>query len=985
MNFLFKLVWQNRAGGWQRAALTLMALLCGVGVWLLPVRYPAAENSKARTSPVITRANAAERLAKLPLAFEADRGPGDSAQRFTARGQQFTLCLAESEAALVKPSAESKLKAQISNLKSLRLRWLAANPHPALEGLAPLPGKSNYFIGADPRQWRTDVPSFARVRYRQLYPGIDLIFYGGSEDQRQLEYDFLIAPHADPRQIKLAFSGVGKLELADNGDLLLHTGDEIVRQRRPVAYQMTAQGRAPVTADYVINNGQIGFRLGPYDHDLPLVIDPLILYSSYLGGSSTDIAYGIAVDREGNIYLTGQTFSPNFPVKAPFDTMLDGANDAFVMKLDPTGTRVLFSTYIGGRSSNDRGLGIAVDNGENVYFVGETSSLNFPTVNAAQAVARGNGDGFAVKLNTSGNVLLYSTYLGGGFSDVAYAVALDRFDNAYITGRTDSTNFPTRNPIQAALRGQRDAFVLRLDPDGALVASTYLGGTPAASGARDDEAGYGIAVDRLQNVYVAGFTASANFPNVNALQSNFGGVEDGFVAKLDLSAARIIYSTFLGGARGDRARGIAGESFCTPYVTGYTFSADFPVKNALQANIGGAADAFITKLNSSGASLVYSTFLGGSEDENTGLISDATPVGSIFVDALGYAFVTGKTASPNFPVVRALQAGRRGDDDAFLAKLDPAGSALVFSSYFGTSFTGNNGFAERGLGLAVDSGGLIYVTGQVLGTDLFTLQPLQNKYNGGLSDAFILKVGTSDIVSVAPVSAASFNGAQLASEGIVALFGSALATEVVTANTLPLPTNLQGTSVKVTDKTGTERPAPLFFVSPNQINLQIPPGTAPGAATITITRPQGEPVSTVAQIEATAPALFAANPTGQGVAAAIALRIKPDGAQSFEPVAQFDPVSQHFVAVPIDLGAEGDQVFLILFGTGLRNRSALEAVTVRVGGVAVQPSYVGAQGGFVGFDQVNLALPRSLGGRGELTIEMTVDGLIANAVSVAVR
>jgi uncharacterized protein (TIGR03437 family) len=983
MNFSFKLIWQKRASSFQRAALILTVLLGVTSLWLFPTHDSPVEHSTASSRLPITRASAAERLGQLPLAFAAS---GD--QEFTARGQRFTLCLAENVAVLVKPSASSNLKSNISSLKaqSVRLHWLNANPHPALEGLSPLPGKVNYFIGNNPRQWQTDLPTFARVRYRQLYAGIDLIFYGGAEDQQQLEYDFVIAPHADPQQIKLVFSGADKLELADNGDLLLHIAGETLRQRRPVAYQMTAHGRAEVTANYFINDGQISFRLGAYNHELPLVIDPLIVYSSYLGGNNTDIAQGIAVDREGNIYLTGQTFSPNFPVRAPFDTMLDGANDAFVMKLDSTGRRVLFSTYIGGRSSNDRGLGIAVDNGENVYFVGETASLNFPTVNAAQSSARGNGDAFAVKLNTSGNTLLYSTYLGGGFSDVAYAVALDRFDNAYITGRTDSTNFPVKNPIQATLRGQRDVFATLLDPDGVLLAQTFLGGTPATSGGgRDDEAGFGIAVDRLQNAYITGATTSADFPNLNAAQRNFAGVEDAFVAKLDLRAAKLIYATFLGGTRVDGARGIALDGFGNAYVTGYTLSADFPVQNALQPNYASGSDAFVTKLNANGSAIVYSTFLGGNEEENTGLISEPIPIGSIFVDSLGYAYITGKTGSANFPVVRALQAERRGDDDAFLAKLDPAGSSLVFSTYFGTSFTGNNGFEERGLGLALDTGGAIFVTGQILGGNMFTTLPLQTSYGGGLSDAFILKVTTPDIINVAPVSAASFNGAQLAPEGIVALFGSGLATGFATADTLPLPTTLEGTSVKVTDKSGTERLAPLFFVSPNQINLQIPPATTSGAATITVNRPEGAPISAVVQIEAVAPALFTANPTGQGVAAAVALRIKADGAQSFEPVAQFDPVSQRFVALPLDLGAEGDQVFLILFGTGLRNRSALEAVTVRIGGVNVEAGYVGAQGGLVGFDQVNLPVPRGLAGRGEVTIEMMVEGLMVNPVSINVR
>lgn len=978
MNDRYKFVCHSTA--WRLAAGLALLLVC---CWLLP---PKLINTSHHD--LVTTSLAAEKLSGLPLSFEENRGQMNAAVRYFARGRGYGLYLTAQEAVLqlrggVESTEATPLRGtctKVTTDSQIHLRWLGSH-NPTPEPLDALPGKSNYFIGNDPQGWHTDVPTFERVRYRQLYPGIDLIFYGR---QRELEYDFVLAPQADPAQIKLALNGADKLEINEHGDLLIHTGGTAVRQHRPVAYQQTPQGRVNIEAAFTLDEAQLGFRLGAYDRNLPLVIDPLVLYSSYLGGDNRDIAYGIAVDHEGSIFLTGQTYSPNFPTKSPVDTQLDGTNDAFVLKLNASGSQLLFSTYIGGRGSNDRGWAIAVDAAGNVYFCGETNSLNFPTANAVQSITRGNGDGFATKLNIAGNVLLYSTYLGGSFSDAAYAIALDRFDNAYLTGRTDSANFLTKNALQSSLRGSRDAFVLRLDPDGVLVASTYLGGAPATLGGRDAEAGYGIAVDSQQMVYVTGYTSSPTFPIANALQANFGGIEDAFVAKLNLPTAQLIYSTYLGGQDADAGCGVTVDAFGNVYVTGVTLSTNFPRLNALQPNSGGMADAFITKLNAKGSALVYSTFLGGSGDENTALLTDPEPIGSVAVDALGYVYLTGKTGSSNFPVARALQPQRNGDNDAYITKLDPAGSALIYSTYFGTSFTGNNGFEERGLGLAVQ-GGNVYVTGQMLGTDLFTLSPFQNKYGGGLSDAFITKIGTPDILTAAPVSAASFNGAQLAPESIIALFGSGLAADTQAATTLPLPTTLQGSSVKVTDRLGVERLAPLFFVSPNQINLLIPPGTATGAARLTVTPKDGPMISAVVQIEAAAPALFTATASGQGLAAAIALRIKQDGTQLFERVADFDVAQQRFVAVPIDLGAATDQTYLLLFGTGLRGRSNLDAVQIRIGGLAIAPQSVGAQGDLVGLDQINLPLPRSLAGRGEVTIEMTVDGLIANPVTVSIR
>lgn len=950
----------------------VLGLLVGALTGCSPARWWQAERTPAAAR--LTPLQVHEALLRQPLGFEETRAAADSAPRFIARGQNYSLLLtaAATTLQLHAPGA--------SQQPALDLQFIGGAQPAPLEATDQLARRSNYFLGNDPRAWRTDVPQYARVRRRAVYPGVDVVFYG---HQQQLEYDFIVAPHADPSRIKLACRGAEQLTIDEQGDLLLTLTGEQLRMRKPIVYQETNKGRRAIAGSYVIDEDQqVGFQLGAYDPEQTLIIDPVLCYSTFFGGNNTDIGYGIAVDRQGNIYVTGQTSSLNFPTKNPLEAVLEGASDAFVMKLSANGGTVIFSTYLGGRNPGDKGAAVAVDAAGNIYLTGETTSINFPVVNAAQPNYRGNTDAFMVKLNIEGNTLLYSTFLGGTLPDAAFGLALDRFDNAYITGRTQSANFPTRNALQPTLRGPRDAFVARYDPNGVLAYATFLGGdTVSGTG---DEAGYGIAVDSLQNVYVTGFTSSSTFPMLNALQRNFGGGEDAFVTKLDAQGAALIYSTYLGGARVDNARSIAVDALGNAYVTGYTLSTDFPRANALQSSYGGNIDAFVARLNANGTALIYSTFLGGDGEENTGLITDGTPVGTIAVDALGNAYVTGKTESSNFPVARAVQAELRGDTDAFLAKFDPAGAALIYSTYLGSTFTGNTGFEERGLSLALDNFGDVFLTGQMLKSDFPTALAVQAGYGGGLSDAFISKICAPDIVTIAPVSAASFIGAALAPASIVTAFGSNLANETAAATGLPLPTMLAGTSVTVKDKDGVERPAPLFFVSPNQVNFQIPPDTAAGRATLTITNALAAPVSATVLITPVAPGLFAANANGQGVAAAIALRIKEDGAQSFEPVAQLNDEGR-LVAVPIELGPETDQVFLILFGTGLRQRTTLDNIAVRIGGVEVVALYAGAQGSFVGQDQVNLPLPRSLAGRGEVLVTMTVDGVLANAVSITVR
>ncbi len=965
-----------------RSRASLLALLIGAGATcIVGDGSVLSRRAQSRSQPV-TRANTEkllrdrviESFSELPLSFEANYGQADPAAQFIARGQGYTLFLNSTEAVFALKGA--------ANQSAITLGLLNASSDPPPEAMGPLPGKSNYFIGNDPRLWRTDVPNYSRVRYRDVYPGVDVVYYG---ERRQLEYDFVVAPRGDPNRIRLSVEGAENTAFDERGDLLFNIGNEQLRMRKPVVYQEANGLRRQVEGRYILLGDQtVGFQLGDYDANQTLVIDPIVEYSTFFGGSGTDLAYGIAVDQRRNVYITGQTSSLNFPTKNPFEAVLSGANDAFVMKLNAQGSAVVFSTYIGGRNPGDRGWGIAVDKDGNVYFTGETTSLNFPTVNAAQTSFRGTADAFVSKLNIEGNVLLYSTYLGGSLFDAAYGIALDRFDNAYITGRTGSQNFPTKNPMQPGLRGQFDVFVARFNANGEVLVSTYLGGEPATGVTRDEETGYGIALDALQNIYITGFTSTPNFPLVNPIQRIFGGVEDAFVAKLNSAASEIIYSTFLGGMRADNGRGIAVDSLGDAYVIGYTLSSDFPRANALQQLYGGSGDGFVAKLNAQGNALIYSTFLGGIGAENSGLASDITPSCAIAVDALGFAYVTGKTESDNFPSVRAIRSTLQGDTDAFIAKLDPAGSALIFSTYMGSTFTGMTGFEERGLGIAIDGQGGIYVTGQVLKSDFMTISPVQTSYGGGLSDAFITKISLPDIVSVAPVSAASFNGAAIAPESIVSAFGAGMASGTEIATTVPLPTSLLGTSVIVKDKAGIERAAPLFFVSPGQINFLVPPGTVTGKATLTIANPQATDLTSTVWVESVAPGLFTATANGQGVAAAVALRVKSDGATSFDPVSRLDDLGR-VVAVPIDLGDETDQVFLILFGTGFRNRSSVEKVMMQIGEVATPVLFAGAQGEFIGQDQINVRLPRSLAGRGNVTVAMAVDGAIANFVSVNIR
>jgi hypothetical protein len=700
-----------------------------------------------------TDAYLVESYGKLPLQFEENQGQTDEAVRFLSRGAGYSVYFTADEAVLVlaKPdpgakrngrsllgSRETKSPAQAQSV-ALRLRLVGVAPTPNASGRDALPGKVNYFIGSDPAKWRTNVPTYAKVHYREVYPGIDLVYHG---NQRQLGYDFVVAPGADPNKIVLDFQGADKLEIDTQGDLVLHTTSGDVRQRKPVIYQKIDGVRREIDGGYAIKDAnRIGFELAAYDTSLPLIIDPVLAYASYLGGSGGDSGTGIAADAGGNTYVTGITASTNFPT-TPGAVQLNviGGPHVFVTKLNPAGSALVYSTYLGG-SSLDYGRGIAVDTSGNAYVTGYTQSIDFPvTVGVFQPFNLGYYDAFVTKLNSTGSALVYSTYLGGDSSDFGMGIAVDAAGDAYVTGQTGSgsTSFPTTpGAFQPAYAGgPYDAFVTKLNPTGsALVYSTFLGGGASDAGGFALDAGSSIAIDSDDNAYVTGSTDSTNFPTTpGAFQTTYlrNCCEfppfHAFVTKLNPAGSALVYSTYLGGGSSDGGSGIKVDAGGNAYVTGSTSSIDFPTTiGAFQATFAGDfRDAFVTKLNPAGTALVYSSFLGGSSDDSAS---------GIAVDAIGNAYVTGGTASINFPTtLGAPQPINGGGLDAFVMKLNPIGSALVYSTYIGGT---NNDF---GASITVDTTGNAYVAGQTGSSNFPTTSGAFQPVSAGGYDAFVAKI-----------------------------------------------------------------------------------------------------------------------------------------------------------------------------------------------------------------------------------------------------
>jgi hypothetical protein len=617
----------------------------------------------------------------------------------------------------------------------LRLEFVGADGGATLTGEDFTGGQVNFLLGDDPAGWRRNLPAFGSLRYRRLYPGIDLAYRAG---ERGLKSEFIVAPGADPAAIRFRYPEARAVRL-EGGDLVVAAGAGEVRERAPVLYQLDGGRRVPVEGRFQLHpDGAVGFAVGEYDPSRPLYIDPELQFSTFLGGSSLDYVTGLAVDSVGRVTVAGWTDSANFPTLNAFRAR-GGGVDAFVVRYNAAGTAIDFATYLGG-SGDDRAFAVAVDGSGQAVLAGYTTSSNFPVLAAAQGTLAGGKDAFLVKLNAAGTGLVFSTYLGGSGQDEARSVAVDSAGGIYVAGNTYSSNFPTLSAFQTMNAGGQDGFLAKFSAGGSRLYSTLLGG-------QADDRINAVAVDAAGQAYVTGGTSSANFPVAGALQPSLAGGQDAFVTKVSAAGSQLIYSTYLGGSGGgtgapEEGAGIAVDSSGNAYVAGTTSSVNFPAVNAYQAtHRGGTLDAFVAKLNAAGNALLFSTYLGGG-GADYGL--------AIALDASGIPYVAGQTNSWNFPTKDPLQAAGAGLQDAFVTQISPTGAALLFSSYLGGAQ------ADGATAIAAGASGTIHVAG-VTQSSNFPLRNALQALHAGLLDSFVARIqgyvaAPPQAVSVSPSS-----------------------------------------------------------------------------------------------------------------------------------------------------------------------------------------------------------------------------------------
>jgi hypothetical protein len=585
--------------------------------------------------------------------------------------------------------------------------------------------KYNFFLGNDRSRWQTNVPNYKDIIYQDIYPGIDLKYFGR---EGHLEYDLIVAAGADPSQIKIAYDGAESIRINKSGNLEINTGWDKIVELRPDVYQMVDGNRSKIECDYsLLSDNTFGFNIkSDYDADRPLIIDPVLVYSTYLGGTDSDDGYGIALDSDSNLYITGRTHSMDFPYFDAYDDSYNGGDfDIFVTKLSGGGNSLVFSTFIGG-SGWDQGNGIAVDNSGNAYIIGHTTSSDFPTINPLDDSLDGYSDACVAKLSANGDVLMYSTYLGGGSFDFGRGIAVDGADHAYVTGHTNSSDFPTANAYDASLSGFSDAFVCKLATDGsAFDYSTFLGGS-------GNEHGWSIIVDATGHALIGGDTESPDFPLVSPVDDSLGGTTDAYVTKFAVDGSAPILSTYLGGESGvDIAYSVALGLNSNIYIGGWTNSTDFPTTLGCDTVLNGSGDAFVAKIYSTGDSLIYGTYLGGSAND---------AIYSIAVDDESFPYIAGYTESSDFPILHAVDSTFGGTKEAFICKFSIAGISPLYSTFAGGS--GN----DQAWGIALDANKNIYVGGDTESPDFPTVSPYQGSL-GGSSAAFALKISHSCIDS----------------------------------------------------------------------------------------------------------------------------------------------------------------------------------------------------------------------------------------------
>lgn len=711
----------------------------------------------------MSRSNAqvVKNFGRLPLTFEANQGQASGQVKFLSRGKGYTALLTAGGMVLNLRSSRiegsksgNRSQAQKSLSTTLQFHLLGANQNPKIVGEDLQPGRVNYFFGKDASQWHTNLPTYGKIRYKSVYPGIDLLYYG---NHQQLEYDFAVAPGADPRQIQFEIKGASETALDDDGNLVLSTNGAKLHFQTPVIYQESNGRRLPVNGGYTMKDAShIGFQVANFDASKPLVIDPVLVYSTYLGGSGSDQPTGIAVDNSGNVYIAGYTDSIDFPLAA-LGSLPSATDHVFVAKLDSTGSNLIYADYIGG-NSDDYAVALVLDSTNQVYVTGSTQSGNFPVVNAYQSQQPGPYTGFLTRVSADGSALLYSTYLGGNNSDQPAGLAIDGLGEVFVAGYTQSPNFPVMNAYQpSALPNQGGiygtyGFLTKFSSGGSsVVYSTYFAGNSNL-----EEGGCcwvspfseisAITADSNGNAYVAGTTNTYNFPvtsgtflTSNSTQQQNANV--GFVSKFN-NAGGLDYSTYFYGSSGYpmSVAAIAVDGTNSAYITGSAYSDNtFPITSTSICDLGtygpACSSAFVTKFDPAGATLTYSTFLG----PNNNAIPEA-----IALDANNDAYVLASGSTASFTEANAIEA-YDGQDDLLLVEIDPTASTQLFATYLGGSGD------DEPAGIALDSEGNMYVAGSTDSSDLPTTQAAFQTVPGGDTDAFIAKISPASAPAVSLV------------------------------------------------------------------------------------------------------------------------------------------------------------------------------------------------------------------------------------------
>ncbi|OPX70831.1 MAG: PKD domain protein [Methanoregulaceae archaeon PtaB.Bin009] len=617
-------------------------------------------------------------------------------------------------------------------VSSVAITIAGQNPDTCVKGEDLLPGTANFLIGDDPEKWVTSVPTFGKVRYEGVLPGVDIVYYG---TQGALKRDIMLAPGIDPAGVVIRYSGHESLSVGEDGALLVETTGGTLVEAKPLCYQVIDEAQVSVACEYLIlGESEVGFSVGPYDPAYSLVIDPFLDFSTYLGGSWDDRGYAVAVDALGGTYVTGATGSMDFPYpygKPRYQMMNKGGLDVFVTKFEPPGTTLNYSTYIGGYN-DDSGQGIAVNSSGYAFITGYTISPNYPVWKAFQQNKSGGGyctmcsdaDAFITVLAPRGNALEYSSFLGGNLTDIGQAIALNSSENPVLTGYTGSWDFPnTTGAYKTHINGTLDAFVTGISYDGTIsniAFSTYLGGEGI-------DKGFGIAVDNATDrIWVTGLTRSQFFPIELPLRQNITGSQDAFVTSLFPDVSALYFSTYLGNSGDEAGYGIDLDPSGYVYVTGYTQSSDFDVVNPFQSTLKGIQDAFLVKYEPDGQGLNFSTYLGGNlVDEGTG----------VKVDDMGSAFLTGFTDSTNYPTVNALYNSITGYPyDAYVTRFYPNGTTLMFSTYLGGKLE------DRAMGIALH-GANATVTGYTASPDFPLKNPFQPTFHV-IYDAFVARIAS---------------------------------------------------------------------------------------------------------------------------------------------------------------------------------------------------------------------------------------------------